>query len=236
MSTHYPAALAGTDKIDVSVNATLNVLKTVEVWRGGTGDGAKEKLTLMMMQAVKAHTQYCEDNVPSGWLRDHALKSGMFVQQFWLSLASYIEDEIILLQTFKLPEKSICLLMSHQVIQICDDLVEFRTNGRNVSFDSPEVGARYAWVALQSLQCMDGYLQAKFHCHQGINTMFMHFLTRTMADQMAAGLKGQVDKLEKQVKSLTDKLDTLVTKKSFLDVDTKLEGIINANFLKRKSG
>ena len=50
MSTHYPAALAGTDKIDVSVNATLDVLKTVEVWRGGTGDGAKEKLTLMMMQ------------------------------------------------------------------------------------------------------------------------------------------------------------------------------------------
>jgi hypothetical protein len=83
---------------------------------------------------------------------------------------------------------------------------------------------------------MDGYLQAKFHCHQGINTMFMHFLTRTMADQMAAGLKGQVDKLEKQVKSLTDKLDTLVTKKSFHDVDTKLEDIINANFLKRKSG
>ena len=59
--------------------------------------------------------------------------------------------------------------MSHQVIQICDDLVKFRTNGRNVSFDSPEVGAGYAWVALQSLQCMDGYLQAKFRCHQGIN-------------------------------------------------------------------
>ena len=236
MSTYYPAALAGSDKIEVSINATLDVLKSVETWRGGTGDGAKEKLTLMMSQAVKAHKRYCEDNVPVGWLREHALKSGMFVQQFWLSLASYIEDEIILLQTFKLPEKSICLLMSHQVIQICNDLVEFRTNGRNVSFDSPEVGARYAWVALQSLQCMDGYLQAKFRCHQGINATFMRFLTRTMADQMAVGLKGQIDKLEKQVKALIDKLDLLATKKSFHDIDTKLEGIINANSLKRKSG
>ena len=138
MSTYYPAALAGSDKIEVSINATLDVLKSVETWRGGTGDGAKEKLMLMMSQAVKTHKRYCEDNVPMGWLKEHALKSGMFVQQFWLSLTSYIEDEIILLQTFKLPEKSICLLMLHQVIQICDDLVEFRTNGRNVSFDSPE--------------------------------------------------------------------------------------------------
>ena len=126
--------------------------------------------------------------------------------------------------------------MSHQVIQICNDLVEFRTNGRTVSFDSPEVGAGYAWVALQSLQCMDGYLQANFHRHQGITATFMRFLTRTMADQTAVGLKGQVDKLAKQVKLLTNKLDSLANKKSFHDVDTKLEGIINANSLKRESG
>jgi hypothetical protein len=83
---------------------------------------------------------------------------------------------------------------------------------------------------------MDGYLQAKFRRHQGINATFMRFLTRTMADQTAVGLKGQIDKLEKQVKALIDKLDLLATKKSFHDIDTKLEGIINANSLKRKSG
>jgi multidrug resistance efflux pump len=100
-----------------------------------------------------------------------------------------------------------------------------------VSFDSPEVGTRYAWVALQSLQCMDGYLQAKFRRHQGINATFMRFLTRTMADQTAAGLKGQVEKLEKQVKTLTDKLDALATKKSYHDLDAKVEGVISANSL-----
>ena len=57
-----------------------------------------------------------------------------------------------------------------------------------------------------------------------------------MADQTAVGLKGQVDKLAKQVKLLTNKLDSLATKKSFHDVYTKLEGIINANSLKRESG
>ena len=84
---------------------------------------------------------------------------------------------------------------------------------------------------------MVGYLHAKFRHHQGIKATFiMRFLTLTMADQTAVGLKGQIDKLEKQVKSLTDKLDLLATKKSFHDIDTKLEGVINANSLKRKSG
>ncbi len=188
MSIPYPQALAGQDKNDISVNSTLYILKWVEVWRGGTGDGAKEKLTMAMNGTIQAHKKYCEMELPSGWVREHALKSGTFTQQFWLSLASYIEDEIILLQTFKLPEKSICLL-SHQVIQILDDLAEFRTNAKNIGFSSNNARARYAWVSLQALQCMQGYLQAKFRCHQGINATFMRFLTRTMADQSAMDQK-----------------------------------------------
>jgi hypothetical protein len=78
-----------------------------------------------MMQAVQAYTKYCEDYMPVGWLQDLAIKSGQYTHQFLLSLALYIEDQIILLQTFKLPEKSICLLMSHQVIQICNNLSKF---------------------------------------------------------------------------------------------------------------
>ena len=116
MSIPYPQALAGKDTNDISVNATLDILKSVEVWRGGTGDGTKEKLTTAMNSAIQAHKKYCEMELPGGWVRDHALKSGAFTQQFWLSLASYVEDEIILLQTFKLPEKKVsafsCLIKS----------------------------------------------------------------------------------------------------------------------------
>jgi hypothetical protein len=169
-------------------------------------------------------------------LQEHALKSGQYTEQFWLSLALYIEDKIILLQTFNLPEKSICLLMSLQLIQMCDDISKFQTNARNVGFDSPEAGARYTWVGLQALQCMDGYLQAKLKWHQGINSTFMCFLTRTIADQPAIGLKTNVNKLEKQVKSLSEKADTLTTKKSYHDLDAKLELVISANNLKKKAG
>jgi hypothetical protein len=66
---------------------------------------------------------------------------------------------------------------------------------------------------------MDGYLQAKFKRHQGINLTFMQFLTCTMADQLAIGLKSNVNKLEKQVKALAHKADNLATKKSYHDLD-----------------
>jgi hypothetical protein len=66
MSVLYPSALAGLDKTEISVNVALDALKSVAVWRGGTGDGSKERLTLAMTQAVQAHKKYCEDQVPEG--------------------------------------------------------------------------------------------------------------------------------------------------------------------------
>jgi hypothetical protein len=230
----YPLALVGFDKTKISVNVVLDALKSVEVWRGGTGDESKEHLMVAMAQAMRAHKKYCKDHVPSGWLRDHALKSGQYTHQFWLSLVLYIKDKTILLQTFKLPEKSICLIMLHQLIQMCNNISEFQTNMRNAGFDSPEAGAWYSWVGLQALQCMDGYLQAKFKLHQGINLMFMRFLTRTMANQLAMGIKSNVNKLEKQVKALADKADNLATKKSYHDLDAKLDAVISANNLKKR--
>jgi hypothetical protein len=75
---------------------------------------------------------------------------------FWQMLSAYIEEEISMLSSFNMLEKNICLLMSNQVVQICDDLAEFRSNARNVAVDNLETGARYAWVTLQSLNCMEG--------------------------------------------------------------------------------
>jgi hypothetical protein len=49
----------------------------------------------------------------------------------------------------------------------------------------------------------------------GYQATFMRFLTCTMADQTAMGLKGQVIKLEKQVMALTNKLDVLVAGNPF---------------------
>jgi hypothetical protein len=77
-------------------------------------------------------------------------------------LLAYIEEEINMLLSFNMLEKNICLLMLNQVVQICNDLEEFRSNAHNVAVDNLETGARYASVTLQSLNCMEGYLKAQF--------------------------------------------------------------------------
>jgi hypothetical protein len=138
-----------------------------------------------------------------------------------------------MLLSFNMLEKNICLLMLNQVIQICDDLAELRSNACNVAADSMETGARYAWVTLQLLNCIEGYLKAQFRCHQGINATFMQFLTRTMADQMAVSMKGTLDALVKRVKKLKDKH---ATANGVQTLDTKLEVIIKANNLKQLAG
>ncbi len=83
----YPSALAGSDKTEILVNVALDALKSVAVWRGGTRNRSKERLTVAMILAVGAHKKYCEDHVPEGWLREHALKSRQYTEKFWLSLA-----------------------------------------------------------------------------------------------------------------------------------------------------
>jgi hypothetical protein len=103
--------------------------------------------------------------------------------------------------SLKLSEKNICLLMSHQVVQVCDDLYEYCHNVSNTGPVNSESVACFAWVTLQALSCMDSYVQACFSRHQGINATFMRFLTWTMADQLAIGMKGNIEKVEKFVKT-----------------------------------
>jgi hypothetical protein len=142
MEVQYPSPFAGTDKEDLTSLSTIKMLKTIAAWRGnGLGDGYKEKLTEGVTQAIHGHKKYCKDFVPKGWLRDHALRSGQYTQYFWQILSAYIEEEISMLLPFNMLEKNICLLMSNQVVQVCDDLAELHSNARNVAADSMEADA-----------------------------------------------------------------------------------------------
>jgi hypothetical protein len=83
MSIHYPTAFAGSYKTNISATATLDMLKSIQIWRGGIGDGFKEHLIKAMTSAVLGHAKYCNNFAPAGWLHEHALKSGQQSQHFW---------------------------------------------------------------------------------------------------------------------------------------------------------
>jgi hypothetical protein len=114
----------------------------------------------------------------------------------------------------------------------------------NVDLQNPVLAAtRFAWVTLQSLGAMEGYLKDKFRLHQAINSTFIRFLTRHMADQMSAGLKGTVEGFEKKITDLTTKVASLTTtctnkvsQDIFNRLDTKVNKIVDVNNLKKPTG
>ena len=95
-----------------------------------------------------------------------------------------------MLTSFSLLAKQTLLLLSNQVVHICDNLFEFRNQAKGVDVSNRiACASRYTWVTLQALSCMEGYLKDKFRKQPGINGTYMHFLTRNLADQSAIGLK-----------------------------------------------
>ena len=181
----------------------------------------------------------CPASVTRAWPWPVTRRS--YTLQFWNALAAYIEDEYTLLLSFKLLPKHVLLLLSNQVVQICDDMFELRNCANNVDLQNPlAMTTRYAWVTLQALGTMDGYLREKFRRHQAINSTFIRFLTRHMADQTAIGLKTTVDnlktavaELEKKVKAHEADGSKKVTQEMFNRLESKLENVIKVNNLKK---
>ncbi len=237
MTTRYPRVFVG--KVDSILSSqTIKMLEPVDAWRGnGMGDGFKERLLDQLQYAVQSHSNYCEDYLPDGPVRQAALRTAQVTQHFFQSLVAYLDDELAMLTSFNLPPKQTLLLLSNQVVHICDDLFEFRNQAKGVDVSNRAATAtRYAWVTLQALGCMDSYLREKFRKHPGINSTYMRFLTRNLADQSAIGLKAKLEALATKVTKVETSVTAASTKVALEKLDGKLELIIRANSLKRTSG
>jgi hypothetical protein len=164
MTRCYPTSFTGKDKNLILSTMTIKMLESYEAWRRTImGNGQKERMTSDLQMAVSRHRQYCLDFVPEGILQETAIKTAEYTMQFWNALAAYIEDEYTLLLSFKLLPKHVLLLLSNQVVQICNDMFEFRNCANNVDLQNPlATMMRYAWVTLQALGTMEGYLRKKF--------------------------------------------------------------------------
>ncbi len=156
-------------------------------------------------------------------------------------LTAYIKDKYTLLFSFKLLPKHVLLLLSNQVVQICDDMFKFRNCANNVNLQNPLAAAtRYSWVTLQALGTMDCYLREKFCQHQVINSTFIWFLMHHMADQTAVGLKAMVDSLKSSAPKLKENMKEYkadgskkITQEMYNRLDSNLEFVIRANNLKK---
>jgi hypothetical protein len=199
------------------------------------GDGYKATLTKALDGAVECHRTYCNDQVPPGVVRDMALKTSEATMRFWHSFVAYLDEEYSMLTSFNLLPKHILLLLSNHVVQICDDMSDQRNKAVTTDISNQLASTcRFGWVTLQAHGCMESYLKDHFRRHPGINSSFIRFLTRHMADQTAMGLKDVVSALTTRVKKVEEQSGGKVTQEMYNRLDAKLETIINANDLKRK--
>ena len=100
-----------------------------------------------------------------------ALRTAEAASTFWERLVAYVDDEYLLLMSFHLLVKHVLLLLSNQVVQICDCIFEFRGNAANVDItERAAAAARFAWVTLQAQDCMIAYLKDKFRHHRVLNS------------------------------------------------------------------
>jgi hypothetical protein len=127
-------------------------------WGGGLGDGTKERLEDTLQIALRWHQQYCDNHLLDGKLKMMAMKNADAIRVFWDVLVAYIDNKYAMLNSYKLQSKHIMLLLSNQIIQICDNVFEARGNVASVDLNNKGAAtACYAWVTLQALNCMAGY-------------------------------------------------------------------------------
>ena len=241
MTLKYPAKFAGKSTVILSTEH-IKMLKSMDDWRGTSegmsmGDGIRDQLLADIRSATTNHAQYCRDNLPEGKFRALALQTGSETLAFFIALVGYIEAEITTLGNLNIPTSHILLLLSNQIVRMCDDIHEIRTHGSRTSLDNhPLAAARFACVTLRALGCMGTFAKARFKDHPAINSAYMRFLTCSVASQSNIGIKDTVDALAKKMVKLEKALPDLASKDSITKVDNKLVSFAKTNNLTLPGG
>jgi hypothetical protein len=190
---------------------------------GHAGDGFKETLTRMVNHACANHLQYLTDAELPDELRSLALKTAELARQWWMDLATYVDNEYLMLESYRLAPKQILQLLSNQMVQIFEDIADRRVPAGNTDISNrPKAAVRYAWATLQAHAVMAAYRDAKFRDHAAIAGTFIRFLTRNLADQSSLGLGSVVEALEKEVKNLRKDLDKKVNLEAYNRFEAKV--------------
>ena len=212
----------------IASSVTLPILKKWADWMGNghAGDGFKDSISRMVEQACINHRQYLDDAGLHVELKSLALKTAEVAKQWWMDLANYMDNEYLMLESYKLASDQILLLLSQQLVQIFEDIFEMRAPAGNTDISNRSTAVvRYAWATLQAHAVMASYREAKFRDHRSIAGTFIRFLTRNLVDQSAMGLSSTVSTLQNEVRRLQEDMKKRVTAETFNKLDAKVSAL-----------
>ncbi len=234
MSHKYPPRIAGKGVSVILSTECLKMLKSFEEWRGTSegmsmGDGTRERILTDIRGAVANHRQYCLDTLPDSPLRDLAIQTGEDTGLFYQNLFNYVDQELHNLTTINIKTEHILLLLSNQLVRMCDDMHAVRSSGSSVRLDNlPAAATRLAWVSLQAVMCMESYSKARFRDHPGVSSAYLRFLTCRVAAHADLGLKETLDTLSRKVTAVERVAKDAATKEALGKLDNKVESLKNA--------
>ena len=163
------------------------------------------------------------DHLPEGKLWSMVIRTGNDTNALFISMVGYIEVEITTLGNLNIQDNHILLLLSNQVVRMCDNIHEIRTHGSRSALDNlPLAAAHFASVTLWALTCMNTFAKAWFKDHPATNSAYMRFLTCSIASQSNIGIKELLDSLSKQITKVEKIAADAATKESVTKVDNKV--------------
>ena len=225
-NVRYPKWLVKTNSgARLASSTTVDMLKSWPNWigNGHMGDGHKDSISQMFEQACLNHRQYVEDAGVPDELKKLALLTADLSNRWWVELSSYLDNEYLMLHSYKLATEQILLLLSNQVAQMFEDIYETRVPAANTDITQRSTAAvRYAWVTLRAHTIMAAYRDVKFRDHPAIAGTFIRFLTRNLADQSSMSLKQTVTDLDKELKKLRQDLDKKLNVTAFNSFENKI--------------
>ena len=233
MSHKYPPRIAGKGVSVVLSTECIKMLKLFEEWRGTSegmsmGDGIRERILSDVDGAVANHRQYCLDMMPESALWDLAIQTGEDTSTFYHHLFNYIDQELHNLTTINIKKDHILLLLSNQLVRMCDDMHAVRSAGSSVRLDNlPGAATRLAWVSLQAMVCMGTYTKARFRDHPGVSSAYLRFLTCRVAAQADLGLRETLEALTRKLAAVDKLAKEAATKESLDRLDNKVESLRN---------
>lgn len=232
---NIPPYLLGKSGSTVQVGSRFPIFKDRESWEG------KPVITghrYLLKRAVKdAHAttkEYIVCNLPTGSvLRELAEACNTATLNFWQSLITYLDEEILNLSKYGIAEDKVYTLISDELQLIFRQMFERRMKMQVFSANRDPVVyyARCIWTTLQAHEVMSEFADLGFGTHVLISSLFTRFLAEQTCANHGAGLAEQVTKLESDVKKAKNEVNTKVNAiNTRLDkYDTRIKSLESSN-------
>ena len=126
---------------------------------------------------------------------------------WWVALVSYIEDELITLGQFGIPEVKVYTLVCDELQIMFRKMFELRMKMQVFSAgrDKQLYFAKALWVTMQCHMVMDEFLDLGFGTHVLISSLFTRFLAEQTGSNFASGLAKKLEDLIKEIASVAAK-------------------------------